>query len=208
MKFRLMRRLLPLLAAGAALLFSTQAMALSISLVAANDAITTGETTQVDIVLSDLGSAVGGFDIQFAFSATDFSVTNLTAGDSLGNPLLFEAFVNSVVAGGVGTLTELSLLSTAALAALQSDALNLNADLVLGSFDLTLLVDELSAITLIKTDIAAASGEALVTDETTGLWEPVDPSDPGTAVPEPGAAVLFAVGAVLVSAHTQRKSRL
>ena len=110
------------------------ASAVIISFSPASQTVNVNDIFDVDIVISDLIAAdgtreiVSAFDLDVLYDSSVLNATTVTFGSSLGDPFFAETFVDSelsvdsVLSQGRIDLSELSLLSNAALLALQPNA--------------------------------------------------------------------------------------
>jgi hypothetical protein len=102
--------------------------AILLSLVPSSATVTTGNTVDVDVIISGLGNppSVGTFDLDIGFNTAILAPTAVTFGAFLGDPALFEA----LTAFDFGTpgrveFAEVSLLSPSELDALQQSSFSL-----------------------------------------------------------------------------------
>jgi MYXO-CTERM domain-containing protein len=206
-----LRKLLANAAVGVALLFtsSESAHALSLSLQAAPPAITSiGQTILVDLNVTgvkglDLGGTLRGYDIVIDF---DPSVLSLTTGDITLNLAPFggspTVVLDSSVLGGnsasLAIFVSLGTLTDAALRLAQTDAFQLA---------------QLSFTTVIVPVLTTISFGT--TNDLTGLDGGSDPSSGARVhtsvdlvlVPEPGVAMLAALGLAGLTASRRRRAR-
>jgi hypothetical protein len=167
-----------------------------------------GGSFTLDLVVSGLGDfspdSLGAFDISVGFDATALSFTSYVLGDFLGDIDLFEAIDGSAGdIGGAVNVAEVSLLSAAALDALQPDSFTL-ATLSFSVVDLSVGED---------TELLVLSGAELV--DATGSLLSVTTSGPATvvgsgSVPIPGTMYLLLAsfgGLVVTKSRTQSLSK-
>lgn len=152
-----------------------------------------GGSFAVDLVVSDLaGAVVGGFDVTLGFDPTALAIAGVSFDSQLG-AIPAEATAEAI--GGTGTLSlaAFSILSTAALEALQGDSVRL-ATIV---FEATSAAP--SAIGIAAALLADGPGAPLV------LGAPPSGTNV-TPIPEPAGALVFALGVGLTAAATRRRS--
>jgi hypothetical protein len=149
-----------------------------------------GSNFSVDVVVSDLGGeVVSAYDLDITFDDTTVTVGSVAFGSALGSGL-FDAQLTSP---GVLDVAGLSLLSDAELLALQGG-------------------DTVTLFTIGGTLAPAAPPPefGFVFDEfndVKGLDNQILELDAGgEVIPEPSAALVFAVGALLVGAATRRRA--
>ena len=111
------------IAVGIVALLNTQPVhAIFLSLVPSSATVTTGNTVNVNVIISGLGNppSVGAFDLNVGFNPAIFAPTAVTFGAFLGNPDLFEALTAfDFSTPGRVEFAEVSLLSPSELDALQ-----------------------------------------------------------------------------------------
>lgn len=164
----------------------------------------TGDQVSFDLNISGLGDlsapSLGAFDISVGFDPTRLSFTGYSLGDSLGRVDLFEALdFSGGDTGGAVNLTEVSLLATAVLDALQF------SDFILAT--LIFNVDDLAAGE--STELSTLPG-AILSD---ALGARLQVSEFGTAsvrgaedVPVPGTPLLFL--AAMIGWMSARRTRV
>jgi hypothetical protein len=169
------------------------ALAVTIGFSPASQTVGPGDPVLVEVVVSDLGGEiVSAYDLDVTYDASVLSATGVTFGLLLGDELLFEVLnASDVSVPGLVDFAQVSLLSDAELAALQSDPFTL-ATLefdAIGVGTSPLVFDAFNDIT---------GRNALVLD--------VDPeSGSVTVIPEPHSALVFALGAFVVGTAVARK---
>jgi hypothetical protein len=177
-----MRWLVVLLLSCVVHLLPRDAAAVSISLTPPGQFVGVGDTFALTLEAGALaGAAVGAFDVDVSFDATRFTFVGVTFGGALGDVGLGEQLTDVVSGAGSVSLASVSLLDPLALAALQGDPVAL-ASLTFqaiaagaGAFmiEAAQLSDEFAAELAIGSVVTAT----------------VD------VVPEPGIALLLALGA-------------
>lgn len=161
--------------------------AVSIDLAPGVVAATVGASFDLELVVSGLGDgaapSLGAYDFDLEFDASLLAFESVAFGTQLGAGSLQA----SGVAGGVVDLAEVSLLSPAALDALQP-----------GSF----VIATLRFTPLAPGTSSVGFGQAIVGD---GFGAPLQVSLGGArvvaerAIPEPGAVALFGLGALVLA---------
>jgi hypothetical protein len=153
-----------------------------------------GDNVTVDIVISDLGGEiVSAYDLDVLYDATMLTPTSVDFTDELGNVVAGEALVDwDVPTPGVLDLASLSLLWDPALVALQDgDTVTLATigfqGIAAGTSQLSLVFDEFNDVKGLR----ATPLELEVGGE--------------PAIPEPGAALVFAAGAAVVAGALRRR---
>src|SRR6202022_4282685 len=104
--------------------------AIFLSLVPSPATVTTGNTINVDVIISGLGHppSVGAFDLNVGFNPSILIPTAVTFGTFLGDPNLFEALTDfDFGTPGIVEFAEVSLLSPSELDALQQSSFSLAA---------------------------------------------------------------------------------
>jgi Cohesin domain len=113
------------IAAGCMLLGASQAGSATIEVRASETAIQPGDTVDISVVVSGLGQlmtpSAGAFDLKLTYDPAvfDFKAGTAAVGLQLGDRMAGETIVTLEPGGALIELTELSLLSTAALQASQ-----------------------------------------------------------------------------------------
>ena len=190
---RLAALALALFAMGAFAARDASALTLSFSPSSVSAGI--GDSVGVDVVVSDLGTdLVAAFDLDVLYDPSVLQATSVVFGVHLGDPGLFEAFTDfDLATSGLVDFAEVSLLDAAQLAALQTSPFplaTLQFDVVgAGASTLAFRFDGdnlLYGPTAEPLDVVARDGSVVA------------------VVPEPTAALLFAVGFALAGLHTRR----
>lgn len=183
MRIRCAARRLGLAVALAACLAPGGARALAIALDPATIAAGAG-SFEIDVVVSGLAAgtapSLGAFELDLAWDPARLALTGVAFGSALGDPVL-EAVTDVVPGAGSVNVVEVSLLAPAALDALQPDTF------VLARLGFEVLSLGASATIEVTRALAAdAFGRPLAVDAVAGARV--------EAIPEPGAAWLFALG--------------
>lgn len=93
-----------------------------LSLTPADETLSEGAAFSVDIMISDVGQAVGAFDLNLTYDADSLSFENYWLSDKLGSLNFFEAIdISFGASSGAINIAEVSFLSGAELAALQME---------------------------------------------------------------------------------------
>ncbi len=108
----------------AAALLGTAAHAVMISFNPSATTVQVGDSFSVDIVVSDLGDVVSGFDLDVTFDDTLLAGDGASFGTLLGN-LGTQAFADTIVGADAINVAEFSFLSNMSLDALQDDSVTL-----------------------------------------------------------------------------------
>jgi hypothetical protein len=144
----------------------------------------------VQVVISDLTTAVGGFDIIVGFDPTILSPTGVEFGPFLGAPNLGEATETfTFVPMGIN-FTSLSFLSALELDPLQPESF------ALATLFFNTLAEGTSPLTFFQADVVDALAQPILLTTLDGSVT--------KAIPEPGTVVLLACG-LAVAAVRQRE---
>jgi hypothetical protein len=164
--------------------------ALAIALVPSNTLVMPRQSLFVDVILSGLDAedvaALRSFDLRVSFGSTRFLAGPVTFDSFLGD-LPSQVLAEAIPFSGGIDVAALSLLSTAALDALQPDSfrlarLRLDAGLQLGTSNLS--IDPNHAI------LGGTGGISLAPDSLVGATVAI------SEIPEPATSLLVAIGAV------------
>jgi hypothetical protein len=151
---------------------------------------------EVDVVVAGLGggdSSISAYDLDIGFDASLLSFDSVEFGVLLGGPA--DSLQDSGLLGaGVLDLAELSLLDAGALDTLQPDSF------VLATLHFTPIAPGTSSLTFSQA-IVANGGGGVVRELTLGAGRVVVGD---RVIPEPGAAALFALGALAVARRARR----
>ncbi len=151
--------------------------AASLSLLPPVQSVTTGQSVQVDLLVSDLGgSQLGDFDVTLSFDPTFLAPTGVIFDSFLGDPTALKALTAFTFSPGLVHLAETSLLAPAELAIVQSMHFPLAALMfhtIRGgtsalSFSQTILDDAL-AVSLLPLS-AVTGAQVTATPEPSTLW--------------------------------------
>jgi hypothetical protein len=151
----------------------------------------TGSSFSLDLVITGLGNhappSLGAFDVVVAYDPGAVTFSGATFGGLLGT---VPAEALAVVTPGAGSVevAEVSLLSSTDLAALQPSSFTL------ARLNFVASVQVPSAITIQSALLADGDGLPISIDSLGGAS--ITPTD---AVPEPGAALLYAAGLLVVA---------
>jgi hypothetical protein len=152
-----------------------------------------GDTFSVDVVVSDLGGEiVSAYDLDIVFDASVLTATSVVFSGALGGG----AFLDAILSPGLIDVAGVSLLSDAALLALQGgDAV------MLASIGFTKTGDGTSALDFVfdaVNDVKGANGQILALDAIPGSVVPI---------PEPSAALTFGAGLLVTGFALRRRPR-
>ncbi len=187
---------------GAALVMaSSLASAASLSLQPGTQVITPGIAFSVDLRVSGVGSpgpgSIGGFDLEISFDPGVLTLQSYALGGLLGDLGQFEAFDYSLVQSGKIQLTEVSLLPTATLDALQPTSFKLAT---MNFVAATATPPGGSSVSITKLWVLGlATGQGLPVDEVSLSNATI------AAVPEPSTYALMLAGLALLGATARRR---
>ncbi|MGH0033686.1 MAG: cohesin domain-containing protein [Myxococcota bacterium] len=174
---------------------AADASALSLRLEPGSGVLDLGDPLSVDLVVDDLSpEVIGAFQVGIDFDPAVLDYQGASSDDSLGVPGLQTVFGGSESPGNANVF-EVSFLSQAQLSAIQGDSL------VLATLSFVGVGAGESALSFSQTDLSDAFARPLAIDERVGATVTVN--DP---IPQPGAALLFAVGAAVLAA-SRRSAR-
>ena len=153
-----------------------------------------GDTFDVDVVVSNLGGEiVSAYDFDVLYDAALLNATAVAFGTSLGDPAFFETFQAATLSAGAVNLAELSLLSDADLAALQSGPVTLA----------TISFEVIAGTGAQGTELTfGPGGEGTI--DIKGL-NAAKLNVGARPIPEPSSAVLFVVGALIAGGAIRKK---
>lgn len=171
-------------------LASSPAMALSVGFTPTAQTVPQGSSLSVDVVATPApgsGEIVSAYDLDLSYDASIITATGVTFGTALGGPL--DSLTDSILSSGLVNFAEVSFLSDADLASLQTSpftlaSISFTADAV-GTSPLSFI----NYSTLTGKDIKGA----LVTAYTSPNLGSGSVTVTGAAVPEPGTLVLLVV---------------
>lgn len=176
-----------------ALALPARSSAVSISLAVSAAQVEIGGTLAVSVLASDLGAgmapSIGGFDLGITYDPTLLSFLGGTFGDALGT-LPGQATTLLQDLGSQVRIAETSFLSVAALEAAQPAAF------ILATLEFQALAEGSGSFGPPTGLVADAKGFALSGIAYGGAEVVV--GEGGPVIPEPGAALLFALGAGLI----------
>jgi Cohesin domain len=185
---------------GVGLAGALRADAATITLSPATSAPSVGSTFSLDVVVSGLetasASSLGAFDLNVAYDPSKLTFSGATFGPLLGT-LPGEAFADVLPSAGSINLAEVSLLSPAALDGLQP-----------ASFTVATL--QFVATSATPSTVSVSSG--LLSD---AFARPIGIDSlgsatvsPTSAVPEPGAFLLYGAGLLVVARSRRFRRRI
>lgn len=172
--------------------FAQSAQAASIGFDPDNQSVANGSPVQVDIVFSDLGGEIiSAYDLDVTYDASIISATGVVFASSLGDEFFFEVFNDfDLSTPGIVDLAQISLLSDSDLLAFQGGDSITAATLMFDTLGTG--TTELGFVFNAFNDVKGSRGLVLDLDINGGSITV------GSAIPEPSAALLFAVGALLL----------
>lgn len=172
------------------------ARAATISLLPSDVNPPVGGTFSLDIMVDGLGASgapsVGGFQIDLSFDGGLLAGQSVSFGSALGTGS--QVFTSESIGAGSVTLNAVSLLAPATLDALQG------ASVLLGSVAFQRLDAAAGTIGFGSVLLSDSFGSAINVTAATG-------ASMGTAVPEPTAALVFAVGTLVVASALRGRQR-
>ena len=168
------------------LLWATPALAISVDLVPSSVTVMAGDSLSVGVVISGLVAggppSVGAFDLTVSFNPAILSPTGVAFGLFLRNPGLLQALTGFNFLSGLVEFAEVSLLSPAALDALQP------ASFTLATLSFTALASGTTTLAFSQITVDDAFGNKL-------------------AIPEPGTLLLLGSGLAGLGAVAWRRHR-
>jgi hypothetical protein len=156
----------------------TAAFAAMIAFAPASQTVT--GSAQVQVVISDLTTTVGGFDIVVGFDPTILSPTGVEFGPFLGDPGAGEAANTFMFVPAGLNITSVSFLSAVELDLLQPGSF------ALGTLLFNTFAEGTSPLTFVQADVVDALAQPIVLTTLDGSVTKV--------VPEPGTLVLLTIG--------------
>jgi hypothetical protein len=153
-----------------------------------------GGSFNVDVVVSDLaGGIVSAYDLDVVYDAAKLTATSVSFGSLLGDSSLLQVLDDfDLSTGGIVDLAQLSLLSDAALAALQPDT-----EFVLATLGFSVVAEGSSTLSFSFDAFNDVKGVRNTQLDVVGGIATIRPPG-GPAIPEPGAALLFGAGSMLL----------
>jgi hypothetical protein len=165
------------------------AAAISIALLPAALDASVGDAFDLDVVVSGVGtSSLAAFDLDVTFDDSLLSFSSLDYGSLLGGPL--DSIQPVATSAGLVDFAEISLLSHSELQALQGDTFTI------ATLHFTVSAPGTSTVSI--SQALAAGGETGGALPVTSLGAARVTGLAASAVPEPGAAALFALGLLAV----------
>jgi hypothetical protein len=182
------RWIVGMILAGA--LAAPPAGAISIALLPALADVAVGDGLDIDVVVSGLGAgappSLGSYDLDVSFDASRLTFDSLSFGTLLGGPV--DSLQSAVAGAGLVDFAELSLLLPAELDALQP------ASFSIATLHFTVSAEGTSTVAVSQALAGDGEGRPLPID---ALASAAITGSAASAVPEPGAAALFALGLLL-----------
>lgn len=173
--------------AAAALLWALPARAVTIGFDPSSTTASVGDTVLVDVLVSDLGGdIVSAYDLDVVFDASVLSASSVSFSAALGSA--GQAFYDASAAPGLVDLAAVSLLSDAALLAIQG-----GDSVTLATLAFTKTGDGATSLGFVfdaVNDVKGAGAQVLALEVAPGSVGPPVTS----AVPEPTAALVFSAG--------------
>ena len=196
-------------------LVSAPASAITLSLVPSSDTAMSGGVINVDLVVDGLTAggpdSLGAFDIDIGYDISALSLSSFSLDASLGDIGLGEAIDLSFGdLGGVVNVAEVSLLETDSLTCIfcldpyLDDIQGSSFTLASFTFDVLNLLEGESTSIIIDTiwGISDGFGSSLIVDGIQNAF--VSNPESSTAVPEPSALVLLAIGIIGIGFSRKR----
>jgi hypothetical protein len=193
---RLLKRWSAAIVCGAALSWAAGASAASLSLVPSVTGPQVGSLFAVDLVVSGLGVGVapslGAFDVTITFDPAVLSFDSASFGALLG-PVTIGS--NADVIAGAGSVN-VAEFAQGSVSAADLNALQNVASFSIASLSFTPLDVATTAIAISSASLGNAAGFPLAVSLPLASIEVT--TTPGSAVPEPGAFLLYAMGMLVV----------
>lgn len=181
------------LACLGALLLPSSALAATLSLAPTPISVVQGDSFVIDLRISDLaGAEVGGFDVDFAFDPALLSFSGVTFSTQLGDEALGQILTDVLTGAGSLNLAAVSLLSAAALDALQADPV------LLASLTFEAVSAGSGSLSISSAELA----DALAAGIPLGAFVPVPVT---VAIPEPATWLPLAAGLALLARRRRRE---
>ncbi len=190
----LARRVVPRLVSATILATLLAAPSHAVSLLLQPDSVTTSGSFSLDLVAQGLGAgaapSVGGFDVTLQYDPGFVSFSDVSFGPDLG------ASISGQLPTPPGSVRAfaVSLLSPAQLDALQG------ANVTLASFEFDVVSLGVGQVDIGEAFLSDANAALITLTETRGAVV--------AAIPEPGAALAFALGTALVARWTASRRRI
>jgi hypothetical protein len=176
----------------AVLLLAAPAHSVTIAFAPSKTSVSVGDPFVVDLVVSELaGEIVSAYDVDIRFDAAVVRADTVVASNALGDAGALEALLDAVIAPGRVDLAGVSLLSDAALLALQG-----SAAVTLASLGFTKIGDGTTSLDFLfdaSNDLKGANAQILGVTPVSGL-----------VVPEPGTAAVVGGGLLVLAAVGKR----
>jgi hypothetical protein len=180
------------LACLGALLLASSAQAATLSLSPTPISVVQGDSFVLDLRISDLaGAEVGGFDVDLAFDSALLSFSSVTFSTLLGDEALGQILTDVIPGASTLNVAAVSLLSAAALDALQADPV------LLASLTFQALSPGSGSILISSAELT----DALAAGITLGAFAPVPVT---VAIPEPATWLPVALGLALLARRRRR----
>lgn len=170
------------------------AQATTLTLTPSTTTVNAGDSFQVDLVVSDLGSGtdLGAFDVQLNFDASLLKLVSYSLGSSLGDLSLLEALdlSSGLLSAGSFNLAEVSLLA---------ELLGQADSFTLATLSFSALDAGSSTLSLSNVTLGDAYGDALSSSLESATVT-------ANAVPEPASLALLATGLGLLLLTRRRQT--
>lgn len=188
------------------LLLPGAAGAISIALDPAAQSVEVGDAVSVDVVFSGLGGeVVSAYDLDVTYDPGVLAATDVVFTTQLGDELFFEAFNGfDLSAPGLVDLAQLSFLTDDELFALQG-----GDTVTVATLEFQAVANGTTALDFVFdafNDVKGRDAAVLPLDATPASVEVgMPPSE--VPIPEPGAALVFGIGSLLVGGAVRRSHR-